>query len=159
MGLSTNFDLDDPTIALGSAQTNLLELTSAYSVITNNGVLSIPYAIQSIKKEDGETLYNRMSSGVGSIFNKNDIEDIKSMMREVVLNGTGKNAYVDGLDDIGGKTGTSQDFRDAWFIGFANDLTIGVWIGRDDDKPMKSVTGGSLPAKLWHDVVKSIYME
>jgi penicillin-binding protein 1A len=159
MGLTTQFDLGDPTIALGSAQTNLLQLVSAYSVITNNGKLSIPYGIQSIEKENGNALYKRMSSGTGEIFEKKYMEDMKSMMREVVLNGTGKNAYVEGLFDIGGKTGTSQDYRDAWFVGFANDLTIGVWIGRDDDKQMKGVTGGSLPAKLWHNVVKGIYAD
>ncbi|MFC1659227.1 transglycosylase domain-containing protein [Pseudomonadota bacterium] len=156
MGLSTDFDSGDPTIALGSAQTNLLELVNAYSVITNNGKFLIPYGIESIKKENGQVLYDRMSSGVGNVFNEKDVEAMKNMMREVILNGTGKNAYVEGAFDIGGKTGTSQDFRDAWFIGFVDDLTIGVWIGRDNDKPMDKITGGSLPAKLWGKIVSNI---
>ena len=156
MGLTSNFDMSDPTVALGSPQVNLLEMTAAYAMITNGGNAIIPYSIDYVKRTTGEIIYNRKTSGIGRVVSPDTVEDMKSMMLEVVENGTGKNAMVKNIYEIGGKTGTSQDYRDAWFIGFANDYTVGIWMGRDDDKTMKDVTGGSLPAKLWHDIVSDL---
>lgn len=156
MGLTSNFDTSDPTTALGSPQVNLLEMTTAYTIVTNGGNAIIPYSIDYVKREDGKIIYNRKTSGIGRVISADTVEDMKSMMREVVENGTGKNALVKNVYEIGGKTGTSQNYRDAWFIGFANDYTIGIWMGRDDDKTMKNVTGGSLPAKLWHNIVTDL---
>jgi penicillin-binding protein 1A len=156
MGLTSNFDISDPTVALGSPQVNLLEMTTAYTIVTNGGNAIIPYAIDYVKRENDEIIYNRKTSGIGRVVSADTIEDIKSMMREVMENGTGKAALVKNVYEIGGKTGTSQDYRDAWFLGFVENYTIGIWMGKDDDTTMENVSGGTLPAKLWHDIAKDL---
>jgi penicillin-binding protein 1A len=156
MGLTSNFDMSDPTTALGSPLVNLLELTTAYTIVTNGGNAIIPYGIDYVKRKNGEIIYSRKTSGIGRVVSADTIEDMKSMMREVMENGTGTNALVKNVYEIGGKTGTSQDYRDAWFLGFVENYTIGIWMGRDDDKTMQNVTGGSLPAKLWHNIAKDL---
>ena len=85
---------------------------------------------------------------------QHSIKEIKKLLREVVKNGTGKNANVG--EDVLGKTGTSQNFRDAWFIGFNDDYVIGIWIGNDDNSATSKITGGSLPAQLFGEILKKI---
>jgi penicillin-binding protein 1A len=162
MGVLSEMDKDDPTIALGTTQVNLLELTSAYSVITNNGDAVIPYSILKIKNlDDNNLIYKRKTEEFKKILEKEEIENIKDMMFNVITNGTGKNAKIEELINkgsccIGGKTGTSQNYSDAWFIGYANDITIGIWIGNDDNTSMEKTTGGTLPAILWRNIAKNI---
>ena len=166
MGIISKIDKDDPTIALGTTQVNLLELTSAYSVITNNGFAIIPYSITKIKDKDtNNIIYNRKKNNNIKILNEYEIDTIKQMLYEVINSGTGKNAKISylmnkGYNYIGGKTGTSQNYYDAWFIGYANNITVGVWIGNDNNKKNKNkMTGGELPAMLWKDIVKNIVKE
>lgn len=163
MGILSEIDQNDPTIALGTSQVNLLELTSAYAEILNNGNAIIPYSITEIKdKETNNIIYTRKASELSQILNENEVEQMQEMMYAVIEEGTGQNAKIEdlmykGKAYIGGKTGTSQDYSDAWFIGYANDITLGIWIGNDDNTSMGKIAGGTLPAILWKDIVEKIY--
>lgn len=165
MGIISKIDKNDPTIALGTTEVNLLELTSAYTVITNGGYAVIPYSItQIINKDNNNIIYNRKASSQLKILDRHEIDYMKEMMHEVVVSGTAKNAKIpelvfEGRYSIGGKTGTSQDYSDAWFIGYANDYTIGVWIGNDDNSSMGRTTGGTLPSILWRKIVEDIVIK
>lgn len=153
LGILSKIDKSDPTIALGTTQVSLLELAGAYAAIANNGEAVIPYSILKIKNDD-KILYERESSGVGSIFSEKSINYMKEVLREVVESGTGKNANI--AKNIYGKTGTSQNFRDAWFVGFNDEYVIAIWIGNDDNSATNKITGGSLPALLFAEIIKNI---
>ncbi len=153
-GILSKIEENDPTIALGTSEVSLLELVSSYATIANNGIPVIPYAITEIKDNYDETFYYRESSGFDPVISQESVDNIKVMLREVVERGTGKAANI--ADNIYGKTGTSQDFRDAWFVGFDDDYVVGVWMGNDDNKPTNQITGGSLPAKLFGEIMKEI---
>ena len=136
-----------PSIALGASEASLLELTSAYAVIANRGLAAWPYGITEIRDSGGKLLYRRSGDGAGRLLDPATVTAMQTMLQGVIDRGTGKAARLS--RPAAGKTGTSQDFRDAWFIGFTNELVTGVWLGNDDSSPMKKVTGGSLPAMLW----------
>lgn len=153
LGISAKIAKNDPTIALGTSEINLLELTSAYGAIANDGAVVIPYCIKQIEGEMGKILYQRQSSGLEPVISPENLSDIKELLREVVVSGTGKNANIS--DNIYGKTGTSQNFRDAWFIGFDDKYVVGVWIGNDDNSPTNKITGGLLPAKLFAKIIEA----
>jgi penicillin-binding protein 1A len=153
-GIVSKIDKNDPTIALGTTEISLIELVGAYATIANSGVPVIPYVISTIKNSDEEVIYQRQTSGLDPIISSSSAKDIKRILREVVESGTGKNANV--AENIYGKTGTSQNFRDAWFIGFNDDYVIGVWIGNDNNSPTNKITGGSLPAKLFGEIISEI---
>lgn len=153
-GIVSPITKKDLTIALGSAEVSLYELTSAYTTIVNNGFPIIPYTITKIKNEKNQILYQRNSSGIDPVISKENIKSIKEMMREVVDSGTGKNANVN--RNIYGKTGTSQDYRDAWFIGSDDEKIVGIWIGNDDNSPTNKITGGSLPAILFANIINNV---
>lgn len=153
-GILSKIDKDDPTIALGTTEVTLLELTSAYATIANGGEPVIPYSILEIRNEKNKLLYKRESSGLDKVISEESEENIKKILREVVASGTGKHANV--ARDIHGKTGTSQNFRDAWFVGFNDKFVIGVWIGNDNNSPTNKITGGSLPASLFAEIIERI---
>lgn len=154
MGIVSKIDKDDPTIVLGTTEVSLYELTSAYATIANDGEAVIPYIISEIKNDKNEDLYVRTSSGLGNVISNQAEEHILEVLQEVVRTGTGKNANV--AVNIRGKTGTSQNYRDAWFVGFNTNYVMGVWIGNDDNSPTNQITGGSLPASLFYEVMKRI---
>lgn len=154
LGITDDISKNDLTIALGTSEVSLYELTTAFAGIANDGKPVIPYAISTIKDKKGEVLYNRESSGFAPVFSAKAISDIKKSLRAVVVEGTGRKANVS--SEVFGKTGTSQNFRDAWFIGFDDDYVIGVWIGNDDNSATKKITGGSLPAELFGDILQRI---
>ncbi len=154
LGIISKVEKNDLTIALGTTEVSLLELVSAYATIANDGEAVIPYAISAIKNDREEILYQRQSSGVGSVISKSALEQIKICLREVVESGTGKAANV--ASNIYGKTGTSQNYRDAWFVGFNDEFVVGIWIGNDDNNPTKNITGGSLPAQMFAEIMKKI---
>lgn len=153
LGIISKIAKNDPTIALGTSEVSLLELTSAYATIANGGMTVLPYSIEKIENDLGKILYQRQSSGLEPVVSPENLADIKELLRAVVASGTGKNANVG--DDIYGKTGTSQNFRDAWFIGFNDKLVVGVWIGNDDNSATNKITGGSLPAKLFAQIIEA----
>ncbi len=154
LGIISAINKNDLTIALGTSEVTLYELTSAYASIANDGRPVIPYVISDINDENGKSLYVRESSGFDSVLSDNSQKYIKEILRAVVENGTGKKANV--APDIFGKTGTSQNFHDAWFIGFNDHYVIGVWIGNDDNSATNKITGGSLPAELFADLIKKL---
>jgi len=153
-GIISPIKRNDSTIALGTAEVSLYEMVSAYATIANDGVPVIPYSILEIKNGDEELLYKRQSSGFEPVISKAALSEIKEVMEEVVQRGTGKNAKTS--RDVYGKTGTSQNFRDAWFIGFDDRYVVGVWVGNDDNSPTNKITGGSLPAQLFGRILEGI---
>jgi penicillin-binding protein 1A len=139
----------DLSIALGTCDVTLLEMTGAYAAFANGGYGVLPHAIERITDTSGRVLYQRQGGGPGQIAPPEQVAELVSMMTDVIAYGTGKAAKLD--RPAAGKTGTSQDYRNAWFIGFTADLVTGVWFGNDDNSPMKRVTGGTLPAHTWHE--------
>lgn len=154
MGIFTDIDKYDPTISLGTIQSNLLDLVKSFTVIANDGMAVIPHYIQEIRNKDHKILYQRYSSGLGYIIDQDIIHKLKNILRNVVENGTGRRANVH--SGIYGKTGTTQNYQDAWFVGFDSNNIIGVWIGNDDNSPTNKITGGSLPAQIFADIIKSL---
>jgi penicillin-binding protein 1A len=139
----------DLSIALGTSDVTLLELTGAYAAFANGGYGVLPHTIERVTDNTGKVLYQRQGGGPGLVAAPESIAELNSMMMDVIAYGTGKAAKLD--RPAAGKTGTSQDYRNAWFVGFTADLVTGVWFGNDDNSPMKKVTGGMLPAHTWHD--------
>jgi penicillin-binding protein 1A len=150
LGLTTQLT-PNLSIALGTGEVTLIELTSAYAALANGGDGVWAYGIDEIDTPQGERLYKRQGSGPGKVIELSDVATMTSLLSGVVQHGTGTAANIG--RPIAGKTGTSGDFRDAWFMGYSADLVGGVWMGNDDFRPMKRVTGGGLPARLWHNVM------
>lgn len=138
-----------PSIALGSSEVTPMELTAAYAAIGNGGYRVTPHAILEVRSGSGELIYRRIPTPAVRVISEENAATLSAMMSAVIRRGTGRAAAID--RPAAGKTGTSQDFRDAWFLGFTNDLVAGVWVGNDDNAPMRSVTGGGLPARIWAD--------
>lgn len=140
-----------PSLALGTSEVSLLELTAAYTTFANGGIGVWPYGIVEVTDRHGRLVYRRSGGGPGRVISRHVAAQITDMLVAVVESGTGRAARIG--YPIAGKTGTSQNFRDAWFIGYSRDFTCGVWLGNDDDTPMKKVTGGGLPAQLWRQIM------
>ena len=138
-----------PAVALGVSETTLLEMTGAYATFANLGNGVWPRGIDRISARDGTVLYERLGSGPGEVASGQAVRKMLDVMQATVDWGTAKRAKLD--RPVYGKTGTSQSFRDAWFIGLSRDLVAGVWVGNDDNTPMAKVTGGSLPVAIWHE--------
>jgi len=136
------------SLALGTSVVTPLELTAAYAPFANGGNAVTPYGIVSIKTKTGKLLWQRQPGGAAPVVSPGDLAAMTGMMSEVVENGTGKAARLDERPSAG-KTGTTQDYRDAWFVGFTADLVCGVWVGNDDNAPMRHATGGTLPARIF----------
>jgi len=152
LGVGNNLKREYSTV-LGASEMSLLDLTTIYSVIWNDGKSVHPYSITKITDAGGHVLYSRNPSEEITILRPQTVEYMKELLYEVVTQGTGKRAYTP--DVLGGKTGTSNDNRDAWFVGATSNYVMGVWVGRDDNKSMGSkITGGTLPATIFHEIVK-----
>ena len=134
---------NDASLALGTGEVGLLEMSAAYAAFFNGGHLVTPWAIEGRPHPPPEQAIPPEQAA-----------EMARMLRSVVTEGTGRAADVPGRG-VAGKTGTTQDFRDAWFIGYAGGEIIGVWFGNDDDRPMKGVMGGGLPAELFHSVAEA----
>ena len=148
-GLGVQSELPNvPSLALGSAEVTLLEITRAYAGIAFDAEKIDAYTIRSIKSRD-QTLYTRPPTPLPPQRNAAVRAAMVELLNGVMREGTGKGARVPGF--LGGKTGTTQENRDAWFIGFTPEMIVGVWVGNDDNAPTKNVTGGDLPASIWHD--------
>jgi penicillin-binding protein 1A len=140
---------NDASIALGTSETTVLEMSGAYATFANKGQGVLPYGITRIATRDGQVLYQREGSGLGTVASPTAVREMVDVMSATVDWGTGKGALFD--HPAAGKTGTSQNYHDAWFIGITAPLVTGVWVGNDDNSPMNKVTGGSLPVNIWHD--------
>ncbi|HSD92595.1 MAG TPA: PBP1A family penicillin-binding protein [Methyloceanibacter sp.] len=143
---------DRPSIALGTAEVNLLELVGAYAPFANGGQGVLPHIVTRVRNGDGKVIYQRRRSTTGQVVALQFVGGMNEMMNATMRWGTGKQAAIEGHVS-GGKTGTTQSFRDAWFVGYTAHYVGGVWMGNDNGRRMKKVTGGTLPAKLWQDVM------
>ncbi|OBZ97104.1 penicillin-binding protein [Pararhizobium polonicum] len=144
------------SIALGTSEVSLVELTSAYAPFMNGGFKATPHIIRRISTADGTVLYENTYDNPPRVLDPAVVSEMNQMMVGVVEHGTGKAARLKGWQ-AAGKSGTTQSFRDALFVGFTSNLTTGVWFGNDDGKSMKKVTGGGLPAKAWHDYMTAAH--
>jgi penicillin-binding protein 1A len=138
-----------PSLALGTSEVSLLEMTGAYATFANGGEGVIPHVIARIRTESGKVLYERAGAGPGRVVHPAYVAMMNAMLAETIARGTGKTAAIPGWP-AAGKTGTSQDFRDAWFIGYTARMVTGVWFGNDDNKPTKKATGSNIAASAWH---------
>ncbi len=144
LGVTAPLPKGDPSLALGTSSMTLIELTAAYAAVAANSYPVEPHAFKADEKGWFENLIwgpSRFGSGVH--------EDIETMLRAAVNRGTGRAARLPQANY--GKTGTTQDNRDALFVGYANDLVVGVWIGNDDNTPLRGISGGGMPARIWRD--------
>ena len=137
---------NNPSLALGTSEVSLIDLTSAYAAVRAGKAPVDPYGISGIKLGNDKDYLPVARSGSQHSLGQYQGE-LTSLLQGVVDHGTGRAAALEGF--AAGKTGTSQDYRDAWFIGFDDQLVVGVWVGNDDHSPMKHVVGGSLPATIW----------
>jgi 1A family penicillin-binding protein len=140
-----------PSIALGSGEATLLEMTSAFASIPANRAIE-PYVVRGVRARD-RALYTRPETPPGGtpVLSPAAQQGMLDLLLSVVRDGTGRAARLD--RPVAGKTGTTQDYRDGWFIGMTADVIVGVWVGNDDNAPMQGVSGGGLPARIWHDFV------
>ena len=142
----------DPAMALGTTLVTPLEMAQAYSSFANGGNRVAAYGVERIRTTGGVVLYKRSPATVTPVIANPALGDLNRMLRTVITLGTGKRAALPGYD-IAGKTGTTSDYKDAWFAGYTGGVTTVVWMGRDDNAPMGKITGGGAPAELWRGVM------
>lgn len=152
LGVGTKLRREYSTV-LGASEMSLLDLTNIYAVIWNNGQSVRPYSITKITDMSGRVIYERNPSDPITILQPHTVESMTALLGDVIApGGTGGRARADGV--LGGKTGTSNENRDAWFVGATRDLVIGVWMGNDDFTPMDSkITGGTIPAEIFREII------
>ena len=151
LGITTDVK-DEPSIILGAAEVRVIDMAAAYAATSNGGFAVFPYAIREVTDTDGYRLYQYFSSERERVLQPKTVQNINMLLREVVATGTGKRARK--VKNARGKTGTSQNYRDAWFIGSNDRYTAAVWVGNDDNSPMDEVGGGTLPTEIWAEIMK-----
>jgi len=155
LGIASRLE-PNASIALGTSEVSPLELTGAYATFANGGMGVSPHVIEKITDSKGKLLYSRSDTPIGRVVDAHDVAMMNAMMAETLTIGTAKRASLPGWP-AAGKTGTSQDFRDAWFIGYTAHLVTGVWLGNDDGAPTRHVTGGSLPVDIWSRFMRAAH--
>jgi penicillin-binding protein 1A len=153
MGLTTPLP-DTPSLPIGADDVTVIDMASAYSTFANGGRRAPPYAVVDVTNGHGDMVYrhDRDAPAPQQIFNPAVITDMVGMMRQVVEAGTGRRAQLDHIP-VAGKTGTTNGSKDAWFIGYTGNYVGAVWFGNDDDTPTAGMTGGTVPASTWHDIM------
>ena len=153
MGISTPLP-DTVSLPLGADAVKLIEQTSAYAGFASGGKHVTPYATVSVMNGRGDVIYDRERDQPKpeQVVAYEDVAMLNTMLRQVVLAGTGRRADIPGLPVVG-KTGTTNNYHDAWFVGFTGNYVCGVWYGNDDYSQMKQMTGGTLPAATWHEIM------
>ncbi|RBP13826.1 penicillin-binding protein 1A [Roseiarcus fermentans] len=155
--LGVTSDLEpNASIALGTSAVTPLEMASAYAAFANGGIGVQPHVITKVRTTGGKLLYVRRNASFGRVIEPQYVPMMNSMMQETLLTGTARKAELPGWQ-AAGKTGTSQDFRDAWFIGYTSYIVTAVWLGNDDDSPTKKVSGGNLPVEIWSRFMKAAH--
>jgi penicillin-binding protein 1A len=155
LGIASKLE-PNASIALGTSEVSVLELVSAYVPLANGGMAVIPHVVERVRTLEGRTLYARAPASLGRVIDPRHVAMMNTMMRETLLTGTARKAELPGWP-AAGKTGTSQDFRDAWFIGYTSHLVAGVWLGNDDSSPTRKTTGGGLPVDVWSRFMKAAH--
>jgi penicillin-binding protein 1A len=155
LGIASRLE-PNASIALGTSEVSMLELVGAYAPFANGGMGVTPHVIDKIVAANGKALYSRSETSIGRIIEARYVAMMNAMMAETLTIGTAHKAALPGWP-AAGKTGTSQDFRDAWFIGYTAHLVTGVWLGNDDGTPTKKVTGGSLPVEIWSRFMRAAH--
>ena len=149
LGISSPIQTN-PSMALGAVEVSPIEMAQAYDPFSNGGFHVTPYGIERIRTADGQVLFDHGSRPAdhAGVIGTPGLQYMNQMLRQVMISGTGARARIPGYD-LAGKTGTTSDYRDAWFVGYTGGFVTAVWVGRDDNTPMKKVTGGTVPASLW----------
>ena len=143
-----------PSLALGGVSMSLEELTSAYLPFADGGLRPAPYAIEEIEDQNYEIVYQHPDAPALRVLTPEVSEEMNNLLFQVMNSGTGRGANL-GDRVAAGKTGTTNDWRDAWFIGYTAQLVAGVWVGNDDFHPMDRVSGGRIPARIWKEFMTS----
>ncbi len=149
---------EDPSLALGTSEVNLLELTGAYTVFANGGYAVEPHTIRRVRTNTGRVLYARAGGEPREVIKPEHVGAINDMLNAALVIGTGRRAGIP-RHPAAGKTGTSQQFRDAWFVGYSAHMTAGVWLGNDNGRTMDKVMGGTLPAEIWRKVMMAAHKD
>jgi penicillin-binding protein 1A len=144
------------SIALGTSEVSVLEMTAAFAPFANGGKAITPSVVERVRAADGKTLYRRAPHSLGRVVDERHVGMMNTMLRETLASGTAHKADFTGWP-AAGKTGTSQDFRDAWFVGYTSHVVTGVWLGNDDNSPTRKTTGGGLPVEIWSRFMKAAH--
>jgi penicillin-binding protein 1A len=152
LGIASKLE-PNASIALGTSEVSLIELVAAYATFANGGLSPAPHVVERVRSAKGTLLYARPQPSLSRVIEPRYAAMMNAMMRETLLTGTAHKADLPGWP-AAGKTGTSQDFRDAWFIGYTGHLVTGVWLGNDDASPTRRTTGGGLPVEIWSRFMK-----
>lgn len=155
LGLTTPI-VTEPSLSLGTSEVSLLELVAAYGVVANGGYGIVPYGIVEIQNSAGQILYRHMPGPPEKILSDDVVMVMDDMLRSVVAWGTARQAQM--TFPVAGKTGTTQNYRDALFLGYGLNMVNGVWVGNDDASPMKQVTGGGMPARIWRNFMYRVHV-
>jgi len=156
LGIASKLEAN-PSIALGTSEVSLMEMVTAFAPFANAGLAVTPHVVESVRlKDERKLLYRRVPQSLGQIVEPRYVGMMNAMMQETLLSGTARKAELPGRP-AAGKTGTSQDFRDGWFVGYTANLVAGVWLGNDDSSPTRKMTGGGLPAEIWARFMKAAH--
>lgn len=155
LGIASKLE-PNASIALGTSEVSVVELVGAYAPFANGGFAVTPHVVRRIKTVDGKLLYMRQAEERNQVIEPRYVGMMNAMMRETLVSGTAKKAEIPGWP-AAGKTGTSQDYRDAWFIGYTANLVTGVWLGNDDNSPTRKATGGGLPVEVWSRFMRTAH--
>jgi penicillin-binding protein 1A len=155
LGIASKLETN-PSLALGTSEVSLIEMVAAYAPFANGGSAIVPSVVERVRTATGKTLYVRKLQDYGRVIEPRHVAMMNAMMRETLRIGTAQRAQLAGWP-AAGKTGTSQDFRDAWFVGYTTHLITGIWIGNDDSSPTRKATGGGLPVEIWSRFMKAAH--
>ncbi|HWL31124.1 MAG TPA: PBP1A family penicillin-binding protein [Xanthobacteraceae bacterium] len=155
LGIASKLE-PNASIALGTSEVSVIELVGAYATFANGGFAVAPHVVERVRTAGGKLVYQRAPDNLGRVVDLRAVGMMNAMMRETLTTGTAHKAELPGWP-AAGKTGTSQDFRDAWFVGYTGHLVTGVWLGNDDNSPTRKTTGGGLPVEIWSRVMKAAH--
>src|SRR5215211_2130549 len=155
LGISSKLE-PNASIALGTSEVSVMELVSAYVPFANGGIAVAPHVIERVRTAGGKLIYRARNPGLGRVIDDRTVAMMNQMMQETLASGTARKADVGGFP-AAGKTGTSQDFRDAWFVGYTGHLVTGVWLGNDDNSSTKKLTGSGMPVDIWSRFMKAAH--
>ncbi|AWN44497.1 transglycosylase domain-containing protein [Methylobacterium durans] len=155
MGITTPLT-DSVSLPIGSAEVTVIDQAAGYAVFANGGRRAKPYAAMEVKNSAGEVIFRHDDEKPEQVLSTQVVSDMNFMLNKVVEEGTARRAQIEGVK-VAGKTGTTNAYRDAWFVGYTGNYVGAVWVGNDDHSPSNKMTGGSLPAMLWHDVMETAH--